>query len=1355
MEKSISLLKFLRELANEKYKTIDNVNSLSFYKFFDEFPKNSPYISISNNASEFYFRIKRPFSSKTAEDRRIQEIYREFLNLYYSVQNEIEESELLIGNGILYANNLPDVYYPIFTKKANINLNAKKEIIEITPSNAPSRLNVKLISKVDNISPLELKRAADEVSQNFSDPLISEESAKFLKGVAKRLNSNGNVVSYKDIEFYKGDFAFIERNLFLLAPKFKREVEIYDTAISEAQNGKSNFIIDAISGEKNIVRKSGEALNIDPLFTMEYNSEQEQILKNSYENPVTLVDGPPGSGKTHTVVNMIGHFLAEGKRVLILSKKKRALRVIKNMLDPGLNGLVISRINDSNEDINESLIHINDFILNHTTAEMAAKAEKIEKERNDLITRMADTKKNVVDILESESREIVLGDEKIAPVDAARFVSLHFDLIQLIPGEVSPLSEFPLTDDELDYIYVTNKEITATEEQILRKNIPRPDEVLTPEDLSQTFSKIEEIEFSLLKYLPLCPDGTKLIDNGVQCAGNVITDMPEISDLKERLAYLKNYVNLPIYKENALKASLGLIDKKEFDELSKRALALDSFRNKHIDIISGKTLEMPEMATNDIVENLQELESIYRKKDRPGTFDTLFKKNLKNVIANIRINGEPIRSAKDANDAIVLVNYNRLLNDLKISYDELIASKGGPGFENYFRNKDEIFQELDELYIFSDFYRPLIADLNNVLPAHVINRIAPVEKNPTNEILSYLSNDISNLLTLSYIYINELLPLKKKIDDLKYELNHYIDDDIAIISEFINDINSKNMAKYASDYEDFAELSRKKNIVEKREKILRKLNVAPTWKEFIEKRFGVHGLSVVPSEIKTAYKAKVLDKEISRIINNPYEKMRKMLSWYKKSILKSTRDYANTLAWYHFMSKMDENPEIRQSIKGLELTYKKIGKGTGSDAKELSKKAEELLAKCSEFVPCSVMTIDDAIENVVFKNKFDVSVIDEASQADILSLPVLYTANRIIAIGDDKQTTPLYGNIPQDRVKNLRKTMLSSDFPNYHLMDLTTSFYDILKTTFPSSLLSEQFRSVADIIEFVNDLSYDGKILPLRDENDTILKPALNLINLTAEMDGNINIAEAEKTIELVKTIIADKKFAGKTVGIISLHGDEQTKFINDKLLDLIDSIEYFNRKIMCGTPIDFQGDERDVMIINTVDAPNADHSPLRLYSEGGDDINKKRYNVAFSRARDMEFLITSLEEKDLKTGDLRLKAIEYFKDKKEKITAKKAVLTPFEQDIKVELEKNGFEVSTSHTAGKTPIPLVVLNPKVAIETNGDKTGVKRGEIEEKIEKSLQLERVGWKLAHIRETKFTYKKDEAMSELIQNILNKR
>ncbi|MDD7761398.1 MAG: AAA domain-containing protein [Ezakiella sp.] len=1348
MKNSISLLRFLRQLSYEKDRTFSKLDELDFYMFLDEMPKNSSYISVGSSEDDFLIRIKRPFSSKSVEDRRVQELYKEFLKLYYIIQNENEELELYIANAILRTDKNDSLNYPVFTKKVNISLDAKKEIIEVINSNVPSELNVKLLSKVGNINPLEIKRVSEELRDNFYHPLSSKDTTSFLRGLASRLHADGSVVEDINLDYKLTSLTLINRNLFILAPKSSATIETFDRAIKLAEGGKVSPIIAQISGEANIRLKDSELPDGDGYFTKEFNQEQLNIVKNSYENSVTLVDGPPGSGKTHTVANMIGHFLAEGKRVLVLSKKKKALRVIKNMIDPAFNGLVVSRLMDTNDDINETLYYINEFIANHTTPEMEAKAKKLGAEREDLKRRMEETEDKIIAILSAEGEDIKYADELLTPVEAAKFIVANKELMSIIPGTVE--GAFPLTDDELDYIYSTNREVTPEEEEILNGSLPDFSKLLTPDEFGEVLSKLDELEFIELKYKPLSVAETVLTDEGVRVGKELLTDYGDYSEIFLDLEELKKYIELPRWKEDALKAGLAIIDGKKYNELSRLAMEVDKFREKNIEIITGKSISYPAIARHDIIRELEELEEIYSKKEKPGTFDTLFKKNRKKVLDEFRINGEPIRTKKDVNDAIVLMNYNVLLDELKAVYVELIEDKDGESFENYFENKDRIFQTLEELYAFKDLYMRLLHRLGDIIPSRIINKMGPVKENPNREVLSYLSGDIYNLLKLMNIHNKEYLPELKRLKKNNELLKN--DGNVAVINRLYHDSVDKKMLQYQEDYIEINNLERKVEIAKNRREILEKFESAPTLCEFINKRFGIHGEHVVPDGIKKAWKAKVLDAEVAKIVKSPYEKMRKMLSWYKKSIIENNREYAKTLSWYHFLKRMDENPEIRQSLKGLELTYKKIGKGTGREAKELKLKAEELLSRCQAYVPCWVMTIDDAMANVALRQKFDITVVDEASQADILSLPIVYTSDKLIAIGDDKQTTPLYSNISSERVSSLRAASLSEDFPNYHLMDLTTSLYDVLKASFPSFLLKEQFRSVPDIIEYSNKLSYDGKILPLRDVNDTSLKPALNLIKVEGKRDGDINEVEAETIVSMIKDMLKDPMYDGKTIGVVSLLGENQSKLIENKLMDQVDLIDYDQRRMMAGTSVDFQGDERDIMFISMVDSP--EDKPLRLMSEGAEDLNKKRYNVAFSRARDQEFLVTSLLSKDLKTGDIRQFTIDYFNEKHD-LSQASHELTPFQEDIKRELEERGFSISTSHSAGKYPIPLVVMDPKVAIMTYEGELFHNPEKLRSELEMSLILERVGWKLVPIRESKYVYEKEETIEELVDNIKNKR
>lgn len=67
---------------------------------------------------------------------------------------------------------------------------------------------------------------------------------------------------------------------------------------------------------------------------------QASAIHQAHEAPVLVVHGPPGTGKSQTIVNIIGNYLARGKRVLFVCDKRTALDVVKYRLDAlGLGGL--------------------------------------------------------------------------------------------------------------------------------------------------------------------------------------------------------------------------------------------------------------------------------------------------------------------------------------------------------------------------------------------------------------------------------------------------------------------------------------------------------------------------------------------------------------------------------------------------------------------------------------------------------------------------------------------------------------------------------------------------------------------------------------------------------------------------------------------------------------------------------------------------------------------------------------------------------------------------------------------------------------------------------------------------------
>jgi len=77
-------------------------------------------------------------------------------------------------------------------------------------------------------------------------------------------------------------------------------------------------------------------------------------------------------------------------------------------------------------------------------------------------------------------------------------------------------------------------------------------------------------------------------------------------------------------------------------------------------------------------------------------------------------------------------------------------------------------------------------------------------------------------------------------------------------------------------------------------------------------------------------------------------------------------------------------------------------------------------------------------------------------------------------------------------------------------------------------------------------------------------------------------------------------------------------------------------RRLVCGDAYAFQGDERHVVFLSMVSAPN-----VRIGTLAGQD-SKQRFNVAASRAQDQLWLFHSVSLEDLSDRCVRRRLLEY-----------------------------------------------------------------------------------------------------------------
>ncbi|MBE2213972.1 MAG: DUF4011 domain-containing protein [Opitutaceae bacterium] len=77
---------------------------------------------------------------------------------------------------------------------------------------------------------------------------------------------------------------------------------------------------------------------------------QMEVVRMSRSTPVLVVDGPPGTGKSQVIVNLVADALARGERVAVVSEKRAALDVVANRLTGAGLGELMGVVHDVFDD---------------------------------------------------------------------------------------------------------------------------------------------------------------------------------------------------------------------------------------------------------------------------------------------------------------------------------------------------------------------------------------------------------------------------------------------------------------------------------------------------------------------------------------------------------------------------------------------------------------------------------------------------------------------------------------------------------------------------------------------------------------------------------------------------------------------------------------------------------------------------------------------------------------------------------------------------------------------------------------------------------------------------------------------
>ena len=437
-----------------------------------------------------------------------------------------------------------------------------------------------------------------------------------------------------------------------------------------------------------------------------------------------------------------------------------------------------------------------------------------------------------------------------------------------------------------------------------------------------------------------------------------------------------------------------------------------------------------------------------------------------------------------------------------------------------------------------------------------------------------------------------------------------------------------------------------------------------------------------------------------------------------------------------------------------------------------------------ELFPIIIGEIKSLHPYLPFKEEiFDLLILDEASQVNLAEIfPILFRAKRFCIVGDHKQlgiksggvifVNKFFEKLTWQKYFYQNKNQIS-DYKSGEEKDLLVSKSSILNlirndqnpVSASPIQLNEHFRSLPMLAEFTNEQFYknDKRGTGLKIMTALPDKKAINAfmdIEVKTQRDKNskINKGEAEKAFEIIKYFInkknnkytneifniPDLKNKSISIGIVSFIRD-QVSFINDLAERKFTVKEINSISLMIGTPEEFQGNERDIMIFT----PSIDinQSRSKAFME---DLN--RFNVATSRAKYFTYFIHGKIPPNMKIMANYLthmkKGREYFKNKAEKILPIGWILdlekcdSDFEKSVLRIICEIIKEISSSrlHVFNKVEscgyeIDIVIFDSHshraLGIDLDGKYLEININNIEDHFERANSLRRAGWNIQYL------------------------
>ncbi|MGP1395713.1 MAG: DUF3320 domain-containing protein [Inquilinaceae bacterium] len=1053
-------------------------------------------------------------------------------------------------------------------------------------------------------------------------------------------------------------------------------------------------------------------------FPLPYNDEQARIIDRLEVEDVVTVTGPPGTGKTHSIANIISHYMATGRRVLVTARTAEAISAVRDKLPKELASLVIASVasdRDGARQLEEAIQKLSDDVITLSVDETRREISRIEADIVRLDQEKRDCEERLSTIAHANLKPLSWGGEERTAMDLARVLA-----------ETAPA-----------YDWMTDRPSSGP-----------------PEALSATVERMRTT-------LPRIGEDVVYIDAQLPDPA----ELPTTTEILEAHRTERDYRNRPQEDHSgqprmardtgdvedvaaAAHATISaLMTALQGSASWERALISHRFHahlSGNLESINGDPIGQGLRLLNDrqpgaieydidLVEREKLISAVSRARFGSAPVrigSSIFNRSLKNAIESIRVDGRPPCGPDDWERAYDALKVEDLRPQIVAVWSKEEAAGRLPVLPQTAKGMAEVMREARSRLPAVDYaVERLLAEVKRLTPLFpygldVERLLGDLDFEP---VLKALRANLKD----PYVPPKALSQLVELAGDSTLPLSCDLRNLCAALGS--DDVGEDDLIRARNDLTaELIRLDELRPALLNLDKDINELRTAgaPNW---------ASACLAEPSEA-------------DRILRIDW---RDAWDWALfKGAIDSITALGNGDTWRDKKAELSRNRErqlellirartllglkkrltapVQTALATFTAAVRRLGRGTGSSAVRFRKAIRVAAIEAAPAAPVWIMPEYKIAEQLPPDlENFDLVILDEASQSDITAISALARGKKHLIVGDERQVSPSAVGVPQNKIDILREEHLGS-LPNRNVIDENTSVFDIAMQMYPKShlMLREHFRCAEPIIQFSTRF-YNDRLVPLRvpKASERFDPPLVDVLVKAGKREGDKNEAEARFIVDEIALIAQDPSHAHRDIAVISLIGHKQAEHIERMLIEDhrvgTDAMERF--RVVCGDSRTMQGQERSVVFLSMVAAPET----VRMHSSQGD---AQRFNVALSRARDRLYLVRSVSTHQLKPGDLKLEVLKHFEDPmpEGRRQSGEGILdrceSPFEREVCGRLLDANYRVRSQVKAGPYRIDLVVEGAddrRLAIELDGDRWHGPEKWAED-MARQAALERAGW-----------------------------